>query len=617
MTVNRPRVLVIDDLFGRVPPNGRNEERASLCAQLLLADITGDQPQSRVGQIIKKPIADTVFFRGQTPARAVFGDFVENDLEGCLKIVRSGWTDRGLSTPPWAMVLVDLCFYTGKVTARSERSGAGMAEGRREDDEPNSYFGLTILKALREECPDLPVVILSSKPRDAVSRVISAEGALGFIPRGEPTSRQILEDYLERHGLVPDATGRIVGLSIALLKTLRSARRVAGTKRNVLLQGESGTGKELLAAYLHAAGTKSVTRPWVVVDSGALSPELYGSELFGHVRGAFTGAVGERIGRIAQADGGDLFLDEIGNMPGDVQAGLLRVLQNGVVVPVGAERGQQVDIRVLSATNEDIEGKALTGQFRGDLLDRLRTGGAFILPPLRQRREDIPLLARHFLSEALGDRPGAIVREISPEAMEALAESDWPGNIRALESAVRKAVADHPDMEYLFPLHFDIRARASTMNAASTGPSKTVGAVPKEESLEPLADLARIVNAMDDPRIEDTPVPGLIGVLPRLEAAYARLTARLLRASLSATARHTPGEPEGKVLIHPSLKLLVGDPNLPASKAADLIKRILGLQPEALGNLMESRLLREAQERALSLRPTGGKGTRRPPRPRV
>ena len=319
-------------------------------------------------------MAEAVFFRGQLPQTAVVGDTVENDLDGCLRFVRSGWTKRSASRPPWAMLLLDLCFYTGLVTHESSRNASGMPGGRRGDDDPEGYFGLHVLKAVREEFPDLPAVILSSKPREEISRQISAAGALGFIPRGEPGSRETLQEYLQRHALIPDSEGRIVGVSVSLLKALRGARRAASGSRHVLLQGEPGTGKELLACYLHSASAKSGKRPWVVVDSGTLSPELFASELFGHMRGAFTGASTDRVGRIVQADGGDLFLDEIGNMPPDVQAGLLRVLQDGIVVPVGAERGEQVQVRVLSATNEDVEGRALLGHFRGDLLERLRAG---------------------------------------------------------------------------------------------------------------------------------------------------------------------------------------------------------------------------------------------------
>lgn len=604
MNDHPPRVLVIDDLFGRRTSHQRNPERATLCGQLLLRDITDDQPALSRPQVIRQPLAEAVFFRGQKPLTAEVGDVIENDLEGCLRFVRTGWSERLSGVPPWALVLLDLCFYTGRVTAASSERFAGMPEGRPQDDEPDSYFGLRILDAVRLEMPDLPVVILSSKPREPIARSIAARGALGFIARGEGDARERLTEYLSRHGLISDTTDKIVGYSIPVLKALRSARRAAASPRHVLLQGEPGVGKELLAEYLHASTANAGNRPWVVVDSGTLSPELFASELFGHRKGAFTNAVADREGRVSQAHGGDLFLDEIGNMPLDVQAGLLRVFQTGHVVPVGADRGKDVEVRVFSATNADVEGKALLGQFRSDLLDRMRSGGTITLPPLRERREDIPLLANRFLTDTLRENKRALIREISPEAMDALVAHEWPGNVRALESCVRKAVASHPDVEYLFPLHFDLPGTRLVHPAAKTWPQ--VAPLEDEHTYDAtstlIEELARI---LDNPQMAVLPAPVLSGLLPKLERAYARLTARLLKSALHATSRPTPSEPRGEVLIQPAMKLLAGDQNLTASRAADWIKRLLNLAPEEIDDLLEDRLLQEAYRRALKLRPKG------------
>jgi transcriptional regulator with AAA-type ATPase domain len=604
-----PRILIIDDLFGRTLGSRRNEERVNLCGQLLLKDVTDDGGAGDRPQVIRKPIAEVMFFRGQSPQSAALGDTVENDLDGCLRWIRAGWTEQPSDTPPWAMLLLDLCFYTGRVTRESAAAAAGMPEGRPGDDDRDGYFGLRILRAAREEFPDLPVVILSSKPREDVGRHISAAGALGFIPRGEPGSRELLQEYLQRHALIPDTDGQIVGCSVSLLKSLRAARRVASGRRHVLLQGEPGTGKELLAAYLHRSGPEPRSRPWVVVDSGTLSAELFATELFGHVRGAFTGATTDRVGRIVQADGGDLFLDEIGNMPLDVQAGLLRVLQDGVVTPVGAERGQRAQVRVLSATNEDVEGRAIVGDFRTDLLERLRLGGTIPLLALRDRRDDIPLLATHFLAEALRENPRSMVREISQEAMEMLQASDWPGNIRALESSVRKAVNSHPDVDYLFPHHFDdlsgsLKGRPGLSVVVRRGPGQ---APAREAGRTEAPRIAAVLELLDDPAFAELQGPGVAGVLPRIEGAYARLIARLLRSALMATARATPDQPEGKVLIHPAIKLLQGDPGLSASKAADVVKRLLSLNPQSLGPLVDDGFVKAARKRALTLRPRNAK----------
>lgn len=609
-----PRVLVVDDLFGRRHPESRNEERASLCGQLLLRDVTEAQDGEPGAVRVRAPIAEAVFHRGQQPVASVVGDVVENDLEGCRQVISSGWSDRPDGQPPWAMLLLDLCFYTGRVTRESSRRLAGMPEGRPGDDDPESYFGLEVLRAARLEFPDLPIVILSSKRREAVARAIAAQGALGFIARGESDARETLREYLWRHGLLPDQRGEIIGHSVSLLKALRSARRAGISSRSILLRGEPGTGKELLASYVHTSSPDRSEGPFVVVDSGALSVELFASELFGHMKGAFTGAQEKRTGRVVRADGGDLFLDEIANMPPDVQVGLLRVLQERQVFPVGGEQGIDVDVRFLAATNEDVEGKALLGRFRADLLDRLRMGGTINLPPLRERREDIPVLVEHFFEEARTEVPGGMLREVVPEAIEHLAEYDWPGNVRALESCVRRAVASHPDVEYLYPHHFDL-PRHQTIAApaphvhADNSKNGSPGVVGEEEhSLQSIIETLRSVSCAEVPAQE------LAGSLERLERAYARFGVRLLAAALRATRNITPENPAGEVKISPAVKLLTGRSNLTSNDAADLVNWLLSFVPDEAGQVVDedADLLEQAREMAVKLR-----GERRAPGPKA
>lgn len=454
-----PRLLVIDDLFGRDVADGPNVDRLNLCGALRLLDVTGDATGACGRQKVKEPVAEAVFSRGQSPKQAGIGDLVENDLDGVLALADSGWGRQGDGEPPWSLVLLDLCFYTGEVTAESHARAPGMPAGRAGDDVPSSYFGLRVLERLGEVCPGLPVVLLSSMPRAEVSRHYSALGALGFIPRGEPETEGLLAEYLYRHGLLCDLSGKIVGTSIALLMALRLARRLGTTGRNILIEGETGTGKELLARYIHAlrppgAVAADRRRPFVAIDSGTLSPELFASTLFGHTRDAFTGATRDREGLVRSADGGDLFLDEISNMPPDVQVGLLRVLQEGEVIPVGADKGHKVNVRFLSATNQPMEDRVGQGRFGADLLERLRLGGTISLPPLRERSKDIPALVSAFLARAKALVPGARVHEIVPEALELLRTLPWPRNVRALESAIHQAVTSNPDVEYLFPIHF-------------------------------------------------------------------------------------------------------------------------------------------------------------------
>ncbi|OQX18222.1 MAG: hypothetical protein BWK76_08220 [Desulfobulbaceae bacterium A2] len=488
-----PRILVIDDMFGRQIQGNLNRERANLCGMYGIQDVTGDE-LFPADEEVMDPMADAVFFRGQHPLSATIGDSVENDLEATIAFVRQGWHTAANSGPTWALVLLDLCFYTGAVTAASNDAFAGMPVGRAGDDDARNYFGLTILKRLREEFPELPVVILSSKPRDEVSLSFTEAGALGFISRTDSAGRAKLGEYLWRHGLTPDASGTVVGTSLPLLLSLREARRASASRRNVLIRGERGTGKELLAQYLNRYGAlDGECRPLVVVDCGALSSTLWESKLLGHMRGAYTGADRERKGLIVQADGGDLFLDEIGNMVPEVQDGLLRVIDTCEVAPLGATSGRKVNVRFISATNENIERWAELGiRFRPDLLDRLVKGGTIWLPPLRERRSDIPLLVERFVREAELEFAGAMTRKVDLDALQALRAYDWPGNIRELRSVLFKAVNGHPDVEHLVAGHLQFGSVIPGENdnaSTTTAPSPPQPIIPPAEALYPPADL--------------------------------------------------------------------------------------------------------------------------------
>ena len=452
-----PRILIIDDLFGRTLPDRRNEERANLCGQYLLSDVTGDELGKGEPQRIIAPTAEVVFHRGQRPLTSDVGDIVENDLNTVLEIIRCGWGAVPPRQTQWAMVLLDLCFYTGRVTEESNRRTSGMPEGRDGDDDPEHYFGLHILAALREEFPELPVVILSSKSRKEVSRDIAYLGGLAFLPRDDSNSPDLLRDYLWTHGLIQDASGIQVGRSGGLLQALRAARRAAATRRNVFIRGERGTGKELLARYIHRETPGATDTPFIVVNSAVLTPELFASELFGIERGVATG-VEQRIGLIQAAATGDLFLDEISDMPPQVQAGILRALEDRQYTAIGARMPQSVNVRFLSASNADIEILVSSGAFRHDLFDRLLEGGIVQIPPLRDRRDDIPLLAEKFLRDAEAGHPRAMRRIIDPEAMDTLLRHEWPGNIRELRSCLFGAVANNPDVEHLVPVHLRLRA---------------------------------------------------------------------------------------------------------------------------------------------------------------
>jgi DNA-binding NtrC family response regulator len=233
----------------------------------------------------------------------------------------------------------------------------------------------------------------------------------------------------------------IVGRSRAIQEVVHKARLVAQSRSTVLIVGETGTGKELVARAIHDwSGQREL--PLVRVNCAALPEPLIESELFGHVRGAFTGAISNKKGRFALADGGTIFLDEIGVIAPTVQAKLLRVLQEREFEPLGSERTVKVDVRVIAATNRDLRQLVADGRFQEDLYYRLNVI-PIVMPPLRERREDIPLLVEHFIRRHAG-RAGKRVDGISPQAMTLLLEAPWPGNVRELENAVERAVVLAP-----------------------------------------------------------------------------------------------------------------------------------------------------------------------------
>src|SRR6058998_3840094 len=242
---------------------------------------------------------------------------------------------------------------------------------------------------------------------------------------------------IENRTLRKEGLPELIAESPAMQPVLRLMERVGPSEANVLILGEHGTGKEVVARWLHASSSRA-ERPMIAVNLGGIPDGLFESELFGHMRGAFTDAKADRIGRFELADGGTLFLDEIVNLPQAQQAKLLRVLESGEFERVGASHARRADVRLLSATNADVQGEVKAGRFREDLLFRLNTV-EIRLPPLRERREDLPLLAAHFLRlyAARYNKPNAV---FGPDAMELLLRHAWPGNVRELDHAIERAV---------------------------------------------------------------------------------------------------------------------------------------------------------------------------------
>ena len=250
--------------------------------------------------------------------------------------------------------------------------------------------------------------------------------------RIEAQNVYLQEEIRSQHNFV-----EIVGNSHALLQVLKQVDQVAPTDATVLINGETGTGKELIARAIHDRSSRR-ERPLVKVNCGAISAGLVESELFGHVKGAFTGAIANREGRFALADGGTIFLDEVGELPPDTQVKLLRVLQEQEFEPIGSSKTVRVDVRVIAATNRDLAAMVREGKFRSDLFYRLNVVPV-TMPPLRERAEDIPLLTMFFLEKS-ARKLGRPIKQVAEETMLRLCQYSWPGNIRELQNVIERAV---------------------------------------------------------------------------------------------------------------------------------------------------------------------------------
>jgi len=314
--------------------------------------------------------------------------------------------------------------------------------------------GLALFEEIRRTRPTLPVILLTAHGNipDAVDA--TSRGVFGYLTK--PFDSQILLEKIDRALQLSEPTlpageeGTAVGeggdawmegvifRSSRMAALMADARMVAASDASVLIRGESGSGKEVLARAIHRASPRA-KGPFVAINCGAIPEQLLESELFGHAKGAFTGAATSRVGLFQTANGGTLFLDEIGDMPLALQVKLLRVLQGRVVRPVGATKAEPVDVRLLSATHRDLDAAMAQGQFREDLYYRLDVV-SLTLPRLDERREDIPLLAAHFAG-LLAVKYGKPINGFAPDALEALATASWPGNVRQLFNVVEQSCA--------------------------------------------------------------------------------------------------------------------------------------------------------------------------------
>lgn len=303
--------------------------------------------------------------------------------------------------------------------------------------------GLEAVKRLTEKRPDIPVIVLSAQNTLTTAVRATERGAFEYLPKPfdlDELVRAVDSGLAARGRSEPATHGEamdrlpLIGRSAAMQDVYRTIARIVATDLSVLILGESGTGKELVARAVHELGPRAGA-PFVAINMAAIPRELIESELFGHERGAFTGAQARTPGRFEQARGGTLFLDEIGDMPAEAQTRLLRVLQTGEYTLVGGARVQQADVRVIAATHKDLLQLIANGQFREDLYYRLNVV-PIALPPLRQRREDIGLLAKHFLDRAAEE--GLPRKTLDKSAVERLMAHGWPGNVRELENLMRR-----------------------------------------------------------------------------------------------------------------------------------------------------------------------------------
>ena len=363
-----------------------------------------------------------------------------------------------------ARLLADQLADAGYEVERASRGQDALARARAElpdlvltDLRMEEVDGFDVLEGIRELDPGVPVIVMTAF--GAIETAVEAikRGAyhyltkpfqlrevLLFVERALADRRLRSENAVLRRAVEQQAgIAALVGTSAPMAALHELIRKLAPSPAPVLVTGESGTGKELVARALHASGPRSA-RPFVAVSCNSLDPDRLLSELFGHTRGAFPGAVAARRGLFVEADGGTLFLDEIGDMPAELQAKLLRVLEDGEVRAVGSDTVRRVDVRVVAATNQRLA--ADTGRFRSDRYFRLNVL-RIAVPPLRDRREDVPALVERFFERSRARNPGARARRLTPKALRHLQAHAWPGNVRELENLIEQLVLLTPGEE--------------------------------------------------------------------------------------------------------------------------------------------------------------------------
>jgi DNA-binding NtrC family response regulator len=417
----------------------------------------------------------------QLPARVLIADDQPDVLEALRLLLKTeGFVVESVSSPDAVLRLAEAMEYD-----------AALIDLNYTRDTTSGREGITLLAKLQALDPTLPVIVMTAwgsvegaveaiqlgardyveKPWDNARLLATLRTQVG-LARALRTTRRLTADNQRLRGGSGDARPALVAESRAMQAVVGQLQRIAPSDANVLITGEHGTGKDVVARWICAASLRA-DRALVTVNAGGIADTLFESELFGHVKGAFTDAKADRVGSFELADGGTLFLDEIANVSLKQQAKLLRVLESGEFQRVGSSRVRRVDVRVIAATNADLRREVAEGRFREDLLYRLNTVQIH-LPPLRERREDVPQLAALFLREQ-ASRYKKQAAELTAGAMRALLEHPWPGNVRELRHAVERAVL----MARNTSLTEDDLALQGTAPSSSTD-----GALPEELTLE-------------------------------------------------------------------------------------------------------------------------------------
>ncbi|HTM20422.1 MAG TPA: sigma-54 dependent transcriptional regulator [Kofleriaceae bacterium] len=425
------------------------------------------------------------------------------------------------------------------LTADSGKAGLALFKSRADIDfvitdlRMEGVDGVEVLRRIRDQSPDTPTMIITAHGTVETAVEAMKLGAFDFLTKpfeaevvrlkvdralelaGARRARRRLEEqnqYLTEQAAPAVSFADLVGGSEKMQRIFKTVQKVAATDSTVIVSGESGTGKELVARAIHDSSRRAAG-PYIKVNAGALPETLLESELFGHEKGAFTGAIRSKLGRFELADGGSLFLDEIGEIPPSMQVKLLRALQEQEFERVGGEATIKVDVRVIAATNKDLTKEVAAGRFREDLYYRLQVV-PIELPPLRERRDDIPVLAAHFVAK-LAPRVNVKVRSLADDALGRLMAYHWPGNVRELENVIEQALV------FTEGDQVSVAALPAFLHGGETEDRLDV---PKEMSLpEILDDLERqlILKAYEKARGVKTETARLLGLKP--SALYYKL----------------------------------------------------------------------------------------------